>query len=293
MTDHPPLLSRIISPRRDTNPDRLRKAADGKTILVTGASFGLGQATARKLAAANAHVILTARTTERLDDTANAIAAAGGRASVYSADLTNANAIGQLAQRISDTHGALDVIVNNAGMSMRRSLELQYERPQDFQRTIDVNYLGPVRLLLGLLEPMRLRGSGHVVNISTIGVRVAPGPRWGAYQASKGAFDIWLRSVAPELHQDSVSVTSIYMALIRTRMSAPTPSMRHIPGFSPDEAADVVAKAIIDRPRTLAPWWAGSADVLAAAIPGPIDRSMRLMHRLSNDSAAAGKVNNV
>ncbi|GAB16484.1 putative acyl-CoA reductase [Gordonia effusa NBRC 100432] len=294
MTNRPSLLSRLNSPPRETDPDKLRRAVDGKTVLVTGSSFGLGQATARKLAAANAHVVLTARTTDRLHQTVASITAAGGRATAYTADLTDAESITTLAQRISDNHGVLDVIVNNAGMSMRRSLALQYDRPQDFQRTIDVNYLGPVRLLLGLLEPMRQQGGGQVVNISTIGVRVAPGPRWGAYQASKGAFDVWLRSVAPELHQDRVAVTSIYMALIMSRMSAPTPSMRRLRrlGFTPDEAADVVVKAITERPRSLAPWWAAPTNILGATLPGTIDRGMRLMNRLSDDSEAARSVRN-
>ena len=284
------LASRLASPSRDSDPDRLRRAVSGATILVTGASYGLGEATARKLAAAGARVLLTARTADRLDQIVASISAAGANATAYPADLADADATHELAQRITEEHGALDVIVTNAGKSLRRSLELQYDRPQDFQRTIDINYLGPIRLLLGLLPLMRQNRRGHVVNISTIGVRIAPGPRWGAYQASKGAFDIWLRSVAPELHRDNVAVTSTYMALIHSRMSAPTPVMHRLPGLHPHQAADVVAKAIIDRPRSLAPWWAAPANVLAAALPGPVDRAMRVMYRRSSDSASAQAV---
>ncbi len=284
------LADRMFSPRREPDFDRLRRAVLGKTILVTGASFGLGEETARKLAAADAQVLLTARTADRLDEVAASITAAGGRAEVYPADLSDPAAADALARRITSEHGALDIVVNNAGKSLRRSLELQYDRPQDLQRTREINYLGPIQLLLGLLPSMRQNRSGHIVNISTIGVRIAPGPRWGAYQASKGAFDIWLRSVAPELHRDHLAVSSIYMALIRTRMSAPTPIMRRLPGLHPAEAADVVAKAIIDRPRSLAPWWATPANMLAASFPGPIDRAMRVMHRFSNDSDSARTV---
>jgi NAD(P)-dependent dehydrogenase (short-subunit alcohol dehydrogenase family) len=121
--------------------------------------------------------------------------------------------------------------VSNAGKSIRRSLHLQYDRPHDFERTIDTNYLGPIRLLLVLLPGICERGSGHIVNISSVGVRLAPGPRWGAYLASKGALDLWLRSVAPELHAEGVDVTSVYMGLIHTRMSEPTPSLRKLPGL--------------------------------------------------------------
>ena len=116
--------------------------------------------------------------------------------------------------------------MSNAGKSLRRSLHHQYDRPHDFQRTIDINYLGPIRLLLGVLPAMRAAGGGHIVNVSSVGVRVPPGPQWGAYQASKGAFDRWLRSVAPELHADGVDVTSIYFGLVRTRMIEPTPDAR-------------------------------------------------------------------
>ncbi|MBF6135034.1 SDR family NAD(P)-dependent oxidoreductase [Nocardia otitidiscaviarum] len=281
------VLDRVVNPPRATDPDRLREAVTGKTVLVTGASYGLGEATARKLAAAGATVLVAARTAERLEGLTASITAGGGTAHAYPVDLTNAAATTVLTDRITAEHGPLDIVVNNAGKSIRRSLDLQYDRPQDFQRSIDINYLGPIRLLLGLLPAMRAAGGGQIVNISTIGVRIAPGPRWGAYQASKGAFDIWLRSVAPELHADGVAVSSVYMALIHTRMSAPTPIMHKLPGLSPDAAADIVARAIIERPRTLQPWWAWPAHVGSALAPGPIDRGMRLMHRHSADSHSA------
>lgn len=281
------VLDRLVNPPRNSDADKLRAVVSGKTVLVTGASFGLGEATARKLGAAGAKVLLVARTAERLDAVAASINAAGGSAIAYATDLTDEAATAALAKQITEEHGALNIIVNNAGKSIRRSLELQYDRPQDFQRTIDINYLGPIRLLLGLVPSMRGAGSGHVVNVSTVGVRIAPGPRWGAYQASKGAFDTWLRSVAPELRADGVKVSSLYMALIHTRMSAPTPIMRKLPGLGPDEAADIVAKAIIDQPRTVEPWWVWPADVVSAAIPGPLDAVMRLSHRFSSDTDSA------
>ena len=151
---------------------------------------------------------------------AGSINAGGGHAVSYPADLSDEAAATALAKRITDEHGPPDIVVSNAGKSIRRSLHHQYERPQDFHRTIGINYLGPIWLLLGLLPAMRERGTGHIVNVSSVGVRVPPGPRWGAYQASKGAFDMWLRSVAAELHADGIDVTSIYMALIHTRMMA-------------------------------------------------------------------------
>jgi NAD(P)-dependent dehydrogenase (short-subunit alcohol dehydrogenase family) len=274
----------LVNPPRVSDPDRLRAAVSGKEVLVTGASYGLGEATARKLAAAGAFVLLVARSADKLDDLAASIAADGGRAAAYPADLTDEAAVTGLTERISEEHDPVDIIVSNAGKSIRRPLHLQYDRPHDFQRTIDINYLGPIRLLLGLLPAMREHGGGHIVNISSIGVRVPPGPRWGTYQASKGAFDLWLRSVAPELQADGVDVTSIYMGLIRTRMIAPTPTLRRFPGLRPDQAADIVAKAIIERPRTIEPWWVWPAEITSVLMRGPVDTAAQLWFRYTSDS---------
>jgi NAD(P)-dependent dehydrogenase (short-subunit alcohol dehydrogenase family) len=274
----------LVNPPRVSNPDRLRAAVSGKEVLVTGASYGLGEATARKLAAAGASVLLVARSADKLDDLTASIAAHGGWAAAYPTDLTDEAAVTALTKRISEEHDPIDIIVSNAGKSIRRSLHLQYDRPHDFQRTIDINYLGPIRLLLGLLPAMREHGGGHIVNISSIGVRVPPGPRWGTYQASKGAFDLWLRSVAPELQADGVDVTSIYMGLIHTRMIEPTPTLRRLPGLSPDQAADIVAKAIIERPRTIEPWWVWPAEITSVLMRGPVDTAAQLWFRYTSDS---------
>jgi NAD(P)-dependent dehydrogenase (short-subunit alcohol dehydrogenase family) len=272
-------ISRLANPARISDPDKLRRVVSGKTVLVTGASFGIGEATARALAAAGATVLLVARSVERLDGIAASVNAGGGRAVVYPADLTDEAAINVLTKQITEGHGPLDIVVSNAGKSLRRSLHHQYDRPHDFQRTIDINYLGPIWLLLGLLPAMRDNGRGHVVNVSSVGVRVVPGPQWGAYQASKGAFDRWLRSVAPELHADGVDVTTVYFALVRTRMIEPTPVLGSLPGLYPSEAADAIAKAIIERPRTSAPPWVWPAELASVLLAGPADRAARLWHR--------------
>jgi NAD(P)-dependent dehydrogenase (short-subunit alcohol dehydrogenase family) len=273
------VTDRVANPARVSDPDKLRATVSGKTVLVTGASYGIGEATARSVAAAGATVLAVARSEERLSDLTASINAGGGRAVAYPTDLTDESAVSTLTKQITEEHGPLDLVVSNAGKSLRRSLHDQYDRPHDFQRTIDINYLGPVRLLLGLLPAMRRNGSGHIVNVSSVAVRVAPGPQWGAYQASKGAFDKWLRSVAPELHTDGVDVTTVYFALVRTRMIAPTPLLGSLPGLSPDEAADAIAKAIIERPRTIAPPWVLPAEVASVLLAGPADYAARLWHR--------------
>ncbi|MFV8318441.1 SDR family NAD(P)-dependent oxidoreductase [Mycobacterium sp. 23] len=270
--------SRLANPARESDPDRLRDVVTGKTVLVTGASYGIGEATARKLAAAGAKVLIVARSADRLEDVAASINTGGGQAVVYPTDLSDEAAVSELTKQITENHGPLDIIVSNAGKSLRRSLHEQYDRPHDFQRTIDVNYLGPIWLLLGLLPAMRDNGRGHLVNVSSVGVRVVPGPQWGAYQASKGAFDRWLRSVAPELHADGIDVSTIYFALVRTRMIEPTPLLGRLPGLTPDEAADAVAKVIIERPRTNEPPWVWPAEIASVLLAGPAERAARLWY---------------
>lgn len=281
------VVNMLVSPPRVSDLGRLRSAVSGKSVLVTGASYGLGEATAGKLAAAGATVLLVARSADKLDEVAASISSAGGRAIPYPTDLTDEASVTALTKQLTDRHGPLDVVVSNAAKSIRRSLKLQYDRPQDFERTIDTNYLGPIQLLLGLIPAMRERGAGHIVNISSIGVRMLPTPRWGTYLASKGAFDMWLRSVAPELHSDGVDVTSVYMGLIHTRMSAPTPSLRRMPGMQPDEAADVVAKAIIERPRKVQPRWTLPGELASVLLAPVLEYGTRVVYRYSADSDPA------
>jgi NAD(P)-dependent dehydrogenase (short-subunit alcohol dehydrogenase family) len=278
----------LANPARISNLDALRSAISGKTVLVTGASFGVGEATARKVAAAGATVLVVARSEDRLHELSASINAGGGKAVAYPTDLTDEAAVSELTKRVGEEHGALDIVVSNAGKSLRRSLHDQYDRAHDFQRTIGINYLGPIQLLLGVLPAMREQGRGHIVNVSSVAVRVPPGPQWGVYQASKGAFDRWLRSVAPELHADGVDVTSVYFALVRTRMIEPTPILRKLPGLDPDEAADVIAKAIIQRPRTIAPPWVGPVELASVLLAGPADHAARIWYRRFFKDSTAG-----
>lgn len=281
--------SRLANPAREADPDKLRNVVSGQTALVTGASYGIGEATARKLAAAGATVLIVARSEDRLEDLAASINAGGGQAIAYPTDLSDEDAVSELTKQINENHGPLDIVVSNAGKSLRRSLHDQYDRPHDFQRTIDINYLGPIWLLLGLLPAMRKCGGGHVVNVSSVGVRVVPGPQWGAYQASKGAFDRWLRSVSPELHGDGVDVSTIYFALVRTRMIEPTAVLGRLPGLTADDAADAVAKVIIERPRTNEPPWVGPAELASVLLAGPAERAARLWHsRFFAENTAKG-----
>lgn len=253
-----PLAERVAAwllyPTSRPRQKSLRAAVAGRIVLVTGASHGIGKASARKLAAAGGVVLLVARSVDDLEQVAADITAEGGTAYAYPTDMTDMDAVEKLGRDLLAEHGHIDVLINNAGKSIRRSIDDSYDRFHDFTRTIDVNYLGPVRLLLTLLPSMRERKQGHIVNISTWGVLMPPAPRWAAYGASKSAFDVWLRSTAAEIAADKVTTTSIYMPLVHTRMSAPTDFSR-VPGLTVDEASDLVCHAVTAKPREIAPWW--------------------------------------
>lgn len=255
---------------------RLRASVAGKLIVVTGASRGIGAATAGRLALAGARVVLLARTEADLSRLAARITARGGSAAVIAVDLRDTDAATSAAAEILVMHGVPDVVVSNAGHSIHRALVDYADRFHDVTRTAGVNYLGPVALLLGLLPPMMARGSGHLVSVSSTSVSL-PAPGWSVYGASKSAFEAWLRSVAPELAASGVATTSLRLPLVHTGMSAPT--YRSAPGLSVRGAAQLVCRAIVDRPRLIAPWWVRLGGVLADAAPGTSDRIARLLVR--------------
>lgn len=250
-----PLLSKLLAPPLSYDSERLRELVSEQTILVTGASFGIGEALARRLGAAGARVLVAARTAEPLDKLVSEIEAAGGQAQSYILDLTKSEQVDQVSQQILSEHGSVDVVVHNAGKSIRRSLHKSLDRAHDFERTMAVNYQGPVRLQLALLPSMIANKSGHIINVSSVGVRIPPAAYWAAYTSSKSAFDIWLRCGAPELKNDGIDCTSVYLGLVHTRMSAPTEAYASMPGLTADQAACVLCRALIKRPRSVQPWW--------------------------------------
>ncbi|MPZ62745.1 MAG: SDR family NAD(P)-dependent oxidoreductase [Propionibacteriales bacterium] len=249
-------------------PERLRRAVQNKVVLITGASSGIGKATALLLGASGAHVVLVARRAERLDDVRGDIEAGGGTAEAQPADLADMEAVDRLVGKVLAGHEAVDVVISNAGKSIRRSLTDTTDRFHDVTRTNDVNYLGPVRLLMGLLPAMRERGRGHLVNVSTFGVDV-PTANWSVYTASKAAFEAWLRCVAPEVRADGVATTSIHFPVVHTAMSAPVYS--RVPGLTTRDAAGVIGRALITRRRVISPWWARMAGPVVDLAQAPYD----------------------
>jgi short-subunit dehydrogenase len=239
---------------------RLRRRLAGKTVLITGASFGIGGSLAEALADTKAHLLLVARTADKLLEVKQKVEAKGGRAEVFPCDLSNATAVQALLEQLLQLPGGIDVVVSNAGKSIRRSIFDSLDRLHDFTRTINLNYLGPVQLLLALLPTLVAR-RGHVINISTVNAVLLPAPWWAAYQASKVAFDQWFRSVGPELNAHGVATTSIYVPLVRTRMSEPTRVLRYLPAMQPGDVARVICRAINSRRRSYKPWWLWPAEL--------------------------------
>lgn len=222
-----------------------------KIILITGASSGIGQATAYKLAENNAELILVARDEEKLANTKLEVEKRGGIAHTYQCDLSNIEDIEKLSAEVLENHGKVDILINNAGRSIRRSIANSIDRFHDFQRTMQLNYFGALKLTLNLLPSMEENGGGHVINISSIGV-LTNAPRFSAYVASKAALDAFTRCAASEYSDVNVNFTTINMPLVKTPMIAPTKIYQSVPTLTPDEAADMVATAIIDKPKRIA-----------------------------------------
>ncbi len=257
----------------------LEDAVRGRVVMITGASSGIGNAAAAKIGAAGGTVLLVARTEEKLRDTANQIGRRGGTAYPYPCDLTDPDDIDRMAAEVLERHGQVDVLVNNAGKSIRRSISQSYDRFHDFQRTMNLNYFGPVKLLLDLLPVMRERGSGHIVNISTIGIQTNV-PRYAAYVASKAALDAFSRSVAAEVLDEGVHFTTVYMPLVRTPMIAPSKVYDRFPTLSPEEAADLITEAIRKRPKRVATPVGNLSQLNYALVPGVQDLVVNRAYKL-------------
>jgi NAD(P)-dependent dehydrogenase (short-subunit alcohol dehydrogenase family) len=264
----------------------LRGHVEGKVVVVTGGSSGIGHATSVMLGRAGARVAIVARDEAKLADTVSEIEEEGGEARAFSADLTDMEACDAVIAKIAEEMGPVDVLVNNAGRSIRRSIALSYDRFHDFERTMQLNYFGSLRMIMNVLPSMEKRRRGQVVNISSIGV-ISNAPRFSAYVASKAALDAFSRCAASEFSDTGVSFTTINMPLVRTPMIAPTKIYENVPTISPDEAADMVKQAIIYKPQRIATRLGIFTQVMHAVAPKVAEIVMNSAFRMFPDSAAA------
>ncbi len=271
----------------DLHIDRsLRGTVAGKVVLVTGGSSGIGLAAAHKFAEAGATTIICGRDADKLDEACAEAKAKGYSFVAYPVDLADMADCDRFVQQLVADHGGVDFLVNNAGRSIRRAIESSYDRFHDFERTMQLNYFGCLRVTMGLLPSMVAKRKGHVVNISSIGV-LTNAPRFSAYVASKAALDAWTRCAASEFADQGVSFTTINMPLVRTPMIAPTQIYKNVPTLSPDEAADMIAQACIYKPVRIATRLGVTGQVLHAFVPRVAQIIMNTSFRMFPDSAAA------
>ncbi len=271
----------------DLSIDRsLKGQVAGKVVLITGASSGIGKATAWKMAEAGATVITIARDKEQLEATQREFAANGQRLEAYVGDVTDFAQVDALVQQIIADHGGVDILVNNAGRSIRRAVENSFDRFHDFERTMQLNYFGALRLTMGLLPKMIEKKSGQVINISSIGV-LTNAPRFSAYVASKAAMDAWTRCAASEFADRGINFTTINMPLVRTPMIAPTKLYDHVPTLTPEDAANLVADAVVHKQVRIATRLGIFGQVLHATMPRVAQIVMNTSFRMFPDSDAA------
>jgi NAD(P)-dependent dehydrogenase (short-subunit alcohol dehydrogenase family) len=262
----------------------LRAVLNDRVVVVTGASSGIGRATAQLVGRHGAKVVLVSRTREKLDALKQEIEAGGGRAFVYPTDLSDLEQCDSMIKSVLADHGAVDILINNAGRSIRRSIEASYDRFHDFQRTMQLNYFGAVKLILAVLPGMRRRRRGHIINISSIGTQAYP-PRFGAYVASKSALAALSRCIGPEVADDGVAVTNIHMPLVRTPMIAPTDMYKNFPTSSPEEAAEMVAAAILTRQPEVSTRLGKLGETVSTVAPGLLQFVMTGAYHVFPESA--------
>ncbi|MEO7390772.1 MAG: SDR family oxidoreductase [Ramlibacter sp.] len=264
----------------------LRGTVQGRVVLVTGGSSGIGLASAHKFAEAGAVTIICGRDQDKLDEAQKEARAKGYSFICYPADIADMADCDRFVKLLIENHGGVDFLINNAGRSIRRAIENSYDRFHDYERTMQLNYFGCLRITMGLLPTMTARKKGHVVNISSIGV-LTNAPRFSAYVASKAALDAWTRCASSEYADQGVSFTTINMPLVRTPMIAPTNIYKNVPTLSPEEAADMVAQACIYKPVRTATRLGISGQVLHALFPRIMQIVMNTSFRMFPDSSAS------
>jgi NAD(P)-dependent dehydrogenase (short-subunit alcohol dehydrogenase family) len=264
----------------------LKGQVKGKVVLVTGGSSGIGKSTAHKLAEAGAITIIVARDPEKLAEAKKEFAADGLELIAYSADISDYAQCDDFVRQVTEEYGGVDILINNAGRSIRRAIENAFDRFHDYERCMQLNYFAAVRLTMGLLPKMLEKKKGHIINISSIGV-LTNAPRFSAYVASKSALEAFSRCAASEFADRGISFTSINMPLVRTPMIAPTKLYQNVPTLSPEDAADLVVDAIVHKPMRIATRLGIFGQIVHAVSPRVAQIIMNTSFRMFPDSTAA------
>ena len=267
------LLESVLFLPTHLNEKKLKNELRGKTILITGASSGIGEEFAYLLADCNAHLILVARREEKLLTMKSEIEKGAARVSVFRADLRNKEEMDGLLAFVHQLPDGLDVLVSNAGISINRSIHHSVDRYHDFTRTMAINYFAPVQLVLSFI-PLLEKNNGHIINISTINALLLPVPNWAAYQSSKSAFDTWFRSASPELNTKGITTTAIYLPLVKTPMIQPTAAYQNMPAMRPSHVAKIIGQSLYTKRKKYQPWWLVFGQLASLLFRGPLERAM-------------------
>jgi NAD(P)-dependent dehydrogenase (short-subunit alcohol dehydrogenase family) len=275
---------------RHLDPDlptahNIRRVAGAKVVVITGASSGIGRAVATALAGSGATVVGVARGVEKLEEMKAESEALGGTVHLHPTDLSDPAACRAMIEAVLAEHGRVDVLINNAGRSIRRSVVDSLERFHDFERTMQLNYFGAIALIMAALPSMRESGSGHIINITSIGGQTYP-PRFAAYVASKAALDAYSRCLSSEIAADGIALTTVHMPLVRTPMIAPTGIYKNFPTISPEEAAAMVVQAMITRPHEVSTRLGKFGELTQAVLPGLHNLIMSAAYNMLPDSGA-------
>jgi NAD(P)-dependent dehydrogenase (short-subunit alcohol dehydrogenase family) len=281
---------------RHLDPDlptahNIRRVAGDKVVVITGASSGIGRAVASALASSGATIVGVARGVEKLEEMKAEVEALGGTVQLRPTDLSDPASCKEMLESVIEEHGRVDVLINNAGRSIRRSVMDSLDRFHDFERTMQLNYFGAIALIMAALPSMKQHGGGHVINITSIGGQTYP-PRFAAYVASKAALDAFSRCLAPEVAADGIDITTVHMPLVRTPMIAPTGIYKNFPTISPEEAAEMVVQAMITRPHEVSTRLGKFGELTHSMAPGLHNLIMSAAYHMLPDSGGGSKDKN-
>lgn len=258
---------KLLFPVRSIHPQKLADTVRHKTILITGATYGIGENLADKLSACPAELILVARTREKLETLQQQWAGRPAKIHLFPADLRDEQQVDRLVSSLRERGLEPDILISNAGHSIYRPLLQSLDRYHDTKRSAAINYLGPVQLLLGLL-PNLLQKKGHVINVSSVTQHLPHAAGWSAYYSSKAAFDDWLRCAEPELRAAGAGLSQVYLPLVRTRMSMMRAQDLKRFSLSAEEAAVIILHCLVKKRRKYLPWCIGIPRLLHVLLPG-------------------------